>query len=304
MKKRPSPLKPLTQEQILGNWVTDKILVSIICPTFNHETYIEDALYGFLGQITRFPFEIIIRDDASTDKTADIIKRYADQYPKLIKPIIEPINNFPMIQPGPVLRAAAEGKFIAYCEGDDYWIDPLKLQKQVDFLENNPNVSLLETNSVAIEKEHIIEWPGSGGTRTYMHSSSINIPSQYYQYIHFGDTYIRAIMQSNGKIAKLDDVTAVWRKHEQGIFGSIQAQSNTAELNFKRATTNFWISLYLQENNHSHDSFHYFKASIRQLIQAYPNKNYSNNLKLASYIIAQPLINLLVSTKEKLKSKI
>src|SRR5690606_29817302 len=117
-------------------------IVSIICYAYNHEKYIKDALNGFVMQKTEFPFEIIIHDDASSDKTADIIREFEREYPHILKPIYQTINQY-SIEKGKVTRIcyeAAKGKYIALCEGDDYWTDPLKLQKQVDFMESNPEV--------------------------------------------------------------------------------------------------------------------------------------------------------------------
>lgn len=119
-------------------------LVSIICITYNHEPYIRQCLDGFMMQKTNFPFEVLIHDDASTDKTADIIREYKARYPDVIKPIYQTENQYSKgVKIGlTYLYPNAKGKYIAECEGDDYWTDPLKLQKQVDFLENNQSYAL------------------------------------------------------------------------------------------------------------------------------------------------------------------
>lgn len=134
-----------TDQEIMRKWKSDtsKPLVSIDCIAYNHEKYIEDALEGFLIQETDFPFEILVHDDASTDKTADIIKEYEARYPNLIKPIYQIENQFSKGNyPSSINRKRAKGKYIALCEGDDYWLDPKKLQKQADFLEENPDYSM------------------------------------------------------------------------------------------------------------------------------------------------------------------
>lgn len=117
------------------------IKVSICCAAYNHANYIRQTLDGFLMQKTDFPFEIIINDDASPDNTADIIREYAKQYPDIIKPIYQTENQYSKgtIISRDILFANAKGEYIAICEGDDYWTDPEKLQKQVDFLDNNPD---------------------------------------------------------------------------------------------------------------------------------------------------------------------
>jgi len=122
-------------------------LVSISCITYNHKQYIRDAIEGFLMQITNFPVEILIHDDASTDGTTEIIKEYEKRYPNLIKPLYEEENQWVKGRRGSVVFniPRAQGKYIAFCEGDDYWTDPYKLQKQVDFLESHPDIGLIHT---------------------------------------------------------------------------------------------------------------------------------------------------------------
>jgi glycosyltransferase involved in cell wall biosynthesis len=122
----------------------EPLVISICCITYNHEPYIRQCLEGFMMQKTNFPFEVLIHDDASTDGTADIIRRYESKYPDIIKPIYQKENQY---SKGVEISSTfnyprAKGKYMAVCEGDDYWIDPLKLQKQVDFLENNPEYSM------------------------------------------------------------------------------------------------------------------------------------------------------------------
>lgn len=127
-------------------------LVAIRCITYNHEKYIRQALDGFMMQRTTFPFVAIVHDDASTDGTADIIRQYADRYPDIIIPLYESENQYSKkdgslarIVDGAVAKTGA--KYVAICEGDDYWTDPLKLQKQVDFLEFHPEYSIVFHNA-------------------------------------------------------------------------------------------------------------------------------------------------------------
>ncbi|MBP5288836.1 MAG: glycosyltransferase family 2 protein [Clostridia bacterium] len=121
----------------------DEIKVSVICAAYNHEKYIEDAIRGFLKQKTNFKFEVFIHDDASTDNTAAIIKKYADQYPELIRPIFQKENQYSQhisFFKNDILPLA-RGKYLAVCEGDDYWVDENKLQKQADYLDAHPDCS-------------------------------------------------------------------------------------------------------------------------------------------------------------------
>ena len=124
-------------------------LVSICCITFNHEKYIGQTLEGFLMQKTYFPFEILIHDDASTDATANIIREYEAKYPNIIKPIYQTENQFSKgirSMYGVFNFPRATGKYIAMCEGDDYWIDENKLQSQADFLEQNEDYGLIHSD--------------------------------------------------------------------------------------------------------------------------------------------------------------
>lgn len=121
-------------------------LVSICCITYNHAPYIKDCLEGMLQQQTTFPIEILIHDDASTDGTEEIIREYAQRHPHLIFPLYETENKFSQGYGDKMdivfNYARAKGRYIAYCEGDDYWTDPLKLQRQVDFLESHADYSV------------------------------------------------------------------------------------------------------------------------------------------------------------------
>lgn len=117
------------------------VMVTIRCTAYNHESFIRQCLDGFVMQKTNFRFEAIVHDDASTDGTADIIREYAAKYPEIIKPIYQTENQYSKRDGtiGRILNQHTRGKYVAMCEGDDYWTDPLKLQKQVDFLESHPD---------------------------------------------------------------------------------------------------------------------------------------------------------------------
>lgn len=116
-------------------------MVSINCITYNHEEYIVDAIESFLMQVTNFNFEILIGEDCSTDNTREIVQDYARRYPEKIR-IITSEKNVGGRKNSVRLQENSRGKYIAICEGDDYWTDPNKLQKQVDYMELNPNCTL------------------------------------------------------------------------------------------------------------------------------------------------------------------
>lgn len=210
-----------------------KPLVSVYCLAYNHEKYIENALNGFISQKTDFSYEVFVHDDSSTDNTAGIIKEYAEKYPDIIKPILQTENMyskgvrifknyiFPLIN----------GKYIAVCEGDDYWCDENKLQMQVDWLENHPDYSCCVHNTKVIDcsdgKEHllnacledrdisieeIIQWKGGlFHTSSYMYRYEYGaIPSVFF--IKGSGDYPRAVyLATCGKIRYLSNVMSVYR---------------------------------------------------------------------------------------------
>ncbi|MBO5561843.1 MAG: glycosyltransferase [Firmicutes bacterium] len=136
-----------TQAEIMRNWKTsaDKPTVSVICNTYNQSRYIGSALDSFLMQETDFPFEVIVHEDASVDNTADIIREYEKKFPDIIKPIYEKENQYSKNRDivMEIDLPAAGGKYIAFCEGDDYWTDKTKLQKSFDYMEKHDECSLV-----------------------------------------------------------------------------------------------------------------------------------------------------------------
>ena len=216
------------------------VQVSIICNVYNHSAYLRDALEGFVSQSTNFQYEILIHDDASTDNSADIIREYEAKYPQIIKPIYQTVNQYS--QNVSITRAIqiprSLGKYIAICEGDDYWIDPLKLQKQYDFMEANPEYSLCTTSvkwfdarsgkmlnkcctaedrDVTME-ELVLETNG----RVFQYATFFTRREVFTTQPHWstifsvGDTPLAMYAATIGKIRMLADVTAVYRNHVSG----------------------------------------------------------------------------------------
>lgn len=149
-----------TESEIMKTWISDADLpvVSICSLAFNHENYIEEALDSFLMQITRFPFEIIIHDDASTDKTKDIIKSYEKRFPNIIRAIYQSENQYSRgNRPSLIVYKKARGEFLALCEADDFWCDPYKLEKQITVMIEHPGVNFsfhgsIRHNSITNQK--------------------------------------------------------------------------------------------------------------------------------------------------------
>ena len=129
----------------------ENIIVSIFMLTYNHEKYIAKALDSILKQKVNFPYEIVLGEDCSTDNTREIVLNYAKQYPDKFKLILHETNRGAMYNQNEVF-ANCTGKYIAICEGDDYWTDLNKLQKQVDFLEDNIDFSICFTDYIIFEE--------------------------------------------------------------------------------------------------------------------------------------------------------
>lgn len=149
----PPRLAPLSRDELVSQWSGAEPVVSVLCATFNQQNFIEDAICGFLAQKTDFPFEIIIRDDGSSDRTAEIVADYAARYPGIIIPVFEAENTFLTTRPLTVLVGLARAQYLAICEGDDYWIDPWKLAKQKKFLDENEWCSIVHHDVTILDME-------------------------------------------------------------------------------------------------------------------------------------------------------
>lgn len=218
-------------------------LVSISCLTFNHGMFLRQTLDGFLMQETSFPFEILIHDDASTDDTVQIIKEYQTKYPEIVKPIFQKTNlwsqgiralsatyNFPR----------AQGQFIAMCEGDDFWTEPLKLQKQVEFLQTNPDYVACVHGAVFFDEKIGSQIPSkfekytqdfdlemtkilneSGGVYPSCSILMRNSPPFYpKELLRFpsGDLTLIIFLRLKGKIRFISDLWCTYRIHSNGVY--------------------------------------------------------------------------------------
>lgn len=219
--------------------MTNDIMVSICCLAYNHEKYIKSAIEGFLMQKTNFKYEIIIHEDASTDKTVEIIKYYEKKHPDIIKPIYQKENQYSKgvhID----IESKARGKYIALCEGDDYWIDEYKLQKQVKYMEDNPECTFCFHNSYVEDqkkenkKRKVIPWLpenrkfydgksrkyfagelqllGFIPTMSFLYPKKVieNLPNWYFE-APVGDTAVKLLASSQGYAYYMDEVMSVYR---------------------------------------------------------------------------------------------
>lgn len=228
-----------------------EVMVSIRCIAFNQGKYIREALDGFVNQQAVFRFEAIVHDDASTDNTADIIREYAEKYPSIIKPIFETENQYSKRDGSldHIMDSHMRGKYIAFCEGDDYWTDPEKLQKQFYFLESHPEYSLCCcTAGYYIEHEERLQKGnenvfGTFGIEFILIRNNIETctvmlnQSIYNRYksdfsdkmtqLSFGDYPLWLYMSVYGKCMKLPESMAVYRINSGGV-------SNLTDVNQKK----------------------------------------------------------------------
>ncbi len=240
--------------------MNDEIMVSVCCLVYNHEKYLRQCLDGFMMQKTNFKFEVLIHDDASTDGSPDIIREYEKKYPDIIKPIFQKEN-----QHSKGVRISwiyqyprAKGKYIALCEGDDFWIDENKLQVQYDALEKNKNcvfctskVQIIsesgeEINQVypnenytssLINGQDIISTLISDNLYPFQTSSYFFISTvisdlffqmpEYYKKFKVGDTPLMLLYATKGSFYYIDKIMSCYRRNSDYSF-SKKYDSNTS----------------------------------------------------------------------------
>lgn len=227
-----------------------KPLVSVCCISFNQAPYIRQCLEGIIMQKTTFPFEIILNDDASADGTAEIIKEYQRRFPYLLKPLFHSENQYSKgIRTilATFCYPRCQGKYIAICEGDDYWTDPLKLQKQVDFMEAHPECAMCFSRAVFhLEADGKDYQFGDASDRFYsgpelfrkwivptaslLFRKDVLLSPLYSQVVAdkkfiFGDTPLVLTCASLGKVYGISDITCAYRKHGAGVTAKVAESS-------------------------------------------------------------------------------
>ena len=253
-------------------------------------------------QKTNFRFEAIVHDDASTDGTADIIREYEAKYPDIIKPIYETVNQYSK-HDGSLERIINEhthGKYIAICEGDDYWIDPLKLQKQYDYMEEHPecslcfhaNYDLFPSDVKRIHKPKEIKQfyspediiLGGGG---FMATNSMFYRGEYlkneekpvfWRNCPIGDLPSMLYYVTKGSFGYIDEIMSVYRV---GAIGSWSASQNT--LKKRRTHYKAIIKMFSQYDEYTNFKYH-------ESITIKKNRNTRNHIKSSIFLVAQNLL--------------
>ena len=320
----------ITQEKVMQNWNGEIPLVSVCCITYNHEPYIAQSLDGFLMQKTSFPFEVLIHDDASTDRTADIIREYEKKFPKIIKPIYQKENQYSKGNRAILasfVYPRAKGKYIALCEGDDYWIDENKLQMQVDFLEKNPEYGMCYTKTKQfIQKKRKFSRRMFGtdvrdfedllfnGNRVPTLTTVFrkDLLNSYLKEIYpqdkgwlMGDYPMWLYFAHESKVKFLDKVTSVYRVLENSASHSRNIEKS---VNFAKSVweiQNFFSETYLHKKLHEFDehlerAFLYLKFDNRNIAKKEFSLCKPKNTKIRIYrIICSSAVLFFVFRKYK-----
>lgn len=230
----------------------EDVMVSICCTVYNQEKYIRKAIESFLQQDVNFKYEIIIHDDASNDSTPEIIKEYQEKYPEIIRPICQKENQYSKGKKVSLIAMEkANGKYIALCEGDDYWIDSTKLRRQVEYMEKHPNCSLCFHNAYTFDLLTQSKIPMMKKTRRYykfsknydvgdmakldfiptaslmFRNSDVQRLPDFYKSSIVGDLPLRLIMTSFGYCHYIDRIMSMY------VRGTGQSATDEFERNLK-----------------------------------------------------------------------
>jgi glycosyltransferase involved in cell wall biosynthesis len=262
--------------------VKNNPMVSVCVVTYNHVNYIKQCLDGILNQKIDFDVEILLGDDASTDGTREICVEYARKYPDKIKLFLHHRENNIKIGGKPTGRFnflynlySAQGKYIALCDGDDFWTDPLKLQTQVDFLESNEGFVMCYTNCGTVNQKNELRNPKFlphtkdtvfsifdlmfvAPTLTRVYRNHDYILSDYTSITAIDAVYLIEQMKF-GKAKYLDIVSANYRKHSNGIW------SLRSEL--ERKKSHLEVRLYGFKNTEGKVKLNFLKATLRSFIK-------------------------------------
>lgn len=215
--------------------------VTIVCMVYNHEAYLRECFEGFVMQKTTFPIEILVNDDCSPDGSADVMREYEVKYPELFHCIYQEENQYSKGKMAwwEILFPMAKGEYVAICEGDDYWIDPYKLQKQVDFMENHPDfVACFHNARVryqdrvtlfnSLNENHFPSTKDLIKRQWFIATPTLlfrNVLSEYPDWrgkIVNGDYLLELLLAREGKFYYMDDVMAVYRQDGHGMSAVLQ----------------------------------------------------------------------------------
>lgn len=280
----PPPLQPLSDAELRADWTDDvsEPVVSVLCHSYAHEPYLADALAGFLAQRTRFPFEIVVHDDCSPDGSQALIESFRSRYPSVIRTILQETNQYGKHRPWEFTLPAARGRYVIICEGDDYWTDPLKLQKQVDALEARPDLVMVGHGHVRVVdgrvdrhfhrqgRNHELSRDDLLYARFHFHTTARLFrrpPEPVPAEVHHApnvDTFLLSWLGKWGGARYLDDVApTVYRQHGGGVWASRGRDQRAIQ----GITTNFWMGAYHARVGNPRVSASYYARAARKLLK-------------------------------------
>lgn len=269
----------------------NSIKVSVLCITYNQKDYIAEALESFISQKTNFDFEIVVHDDCSTDGTTDIIREYEKKYPNLIKPIYEKENQYSKVRHIlPLCYKYMKGKYVATCEGDDYWCDDSKLQKQYDFMESHKECSCvshgtynLRNNKVILpekrrkKSEYVKEEEAILGT--FLHTSSMfyrsevlnDLPNYFYK-CFVGDYPLFLYLSTIGKIYYINEYMSVYRMNAKNSWTEKNKSFQKKDKKKRRLehlkNVKAVLNLYNIDTNKKYEYFVKIKVMIEEITKS------------------------------------
>lgn len=293
-----------------------KPFVNISCITYNHEAVIRQALDGFLMQQTTFKVEVLIHDDASTDNTAAIIREYEQKYPRIFNVVCQKENQYSKkVNIGCSFQyPRVKGKYYATCEGDDYWIDPLKLQKQVDLLERDPSIGACFTNALylneidgtegmyakslrqgVVSNELIFQKGGSiyPTASMVLRRQFLDDPVLSQIPEMAGDELLLFNIATKSKIFFLDEPTSVYRRWQGGVYSSI-AKDKERLIAYKIKD----IKGYQKFDRYSNSRFSSLlkaKISVNSLFIVKNSKRISQRIKYFRHLTFRQILTLILS---------
>lgn len=279
----PSPLVASPEHELSAAWEAhSQPAVSIICATYQHSEFISDALNGFLGQVTDFAFEVLVRDDASDDGTAEIVADFAERYPGVVRAVLEPENTWPQQQAAFLLQPQSRGEFIAYCEGDDYWTDPHHLATLVAELRAHPEASAVYCPTVNIARGRITlryeykhgvhdpllipHFPGIPLGAICARNIPVPAPPMRHR-IRALDRYHLSTWAKAGPILPVPHAApSVYRLHEGGQWSPLTEKDRAALV----VDSYIWIAEWWRDQGDDALAGEFERAAIRRLLNALP----------------------------------
>jgi glycosyltransferase involved in cell wall biosynthesis len=245
----------------------DNILLTVSCITYNHVHFIRKCFEGILMQETNFNYEVLIHDDASTDGTTAIIREYEMKYPGIVKPLIQTVNQYSQGKKGIYAtynHSRAQGKYMALCEGDDYWTDPHKLQRQVDFLERHPECTMCYHPSRVIyvnksrpdkiagprgyldKKEHvftgrelIVNGLGVWTAAMMVRTEVVKVLPDWYFKVTFGDLALKLLCSEKGSIGYIGGMAM--SVYNRGVYNAWSYAEGSRDWEEKRLNDHYQV---------------------------------------------------------------